>query len=194
MWNTGLRGECFFYTKGKVGKHSFLWFYGNFLLLEGFLFGFCFYSWVAVNCILAALLISNQSDRVRIALHCWTDLSLARIRANQNTRYDPGALSWAALLSSDQSGRVRIALHCWIDLSLARIRANQNTRYDPGALSWAALVSSDQSGRVRIALHCWIDLSFSSDKSESKMIKDDQRWPWSLELSCIGELRSKWQS
>ena len=114
-----------------------------------------------MNCILAALLISNQSDRVRIALHCWTDLSLARIRANQNTRYDPGALSWAALLSSDQSGRVRIALHCWIDLSLARIRANQNTRYDPGALSWAALVSSDQSGRVRIALHCWIDPSLA---------------------------------
>ena len=35
-------GNVFFYTKGKVGKHSFLWFYGNFLLLEGFCLAFAF--------------------------------------------------------------------------------------------------------------------------------------------------------
>ena len=43
MWNTGLRGECFLHE--REGGETFIpVVYGNFLLLEGFLFGFCFYS------------------------------------------------------------------------------------------------------------------------------------------------------
>ena len=91
IWNTGIRRECF-KQKGRWGKsmHS-CGFYGNFLLLKKFLFGFCFDS----------------------CIH----LSLAPIGANQRKwsrmiRDDPGVFELALVAKWPYIGG-KVALHWW---------------------------------------------------------------------------------
>ena len=109
---------------------------------------------------------------------CWIDLSLARIRADKNTRYDPGALGWAALVSSDQSGRVRIALHYWIDQIKDDQRWSKMTLESWAELHWWAQIKVTELG---LPCTCWIDLSLAQIGANQKY----KRRPWTQVGSAV---------